>query len=47
MLEMHPLRRHGQPEDIAALALFLVSAGARHIQGASIPVDGGGTKGLF
>jgi NAD(P)-dependent dehydrogenase (short-subunit alcohol dehydrogenase family) len=41
------VRRLGQPEDIAALALFLVSPGASHIQGASIPVDGGGTKGLF
>jgi 3-oxoacyl-[acyl-carrier protein] reductase len=41
------IRRLGQPEDIAALAFFLVSPGARHIQGASIPVDGGATKGLF
>ena len=41
------VRRLGQPEDIAALALFLVSPAASHIQGASISVDGGGTKGLF
>src|SRR5262245_15243912 len=41
------IRRLGQPEDIAALALFLVSPAASHIQGASISVDGGGTKGLF
>lgn len=41
------IRRLGQPEDIAALALFLVSPAARHIQGASISVDGGATKGLF
>ena len=41
------MRRMGQPEDIAALALFLLSPGARHIQGATIPVDGGATKGLF
>ena len=41
------IRRLGKPEDIAALATFLVSPGAGHIQGASIPVDGGATKGLF
>jgi len=41
------LRRLGQPDDIAALALFLVLPAAAHIQGASIPVDGGATKGLF
>jgi len=41
------IRRLGQPEDVAGLALFLVSPAADHIQGASISVDGGGTKGLF
>ena len=41
------VRRLGQPEDVAALTVFLVSAAASHIQGAAISVDGGGTKGLF
>jgi 3-oxoacyl-[acyl-carrier protein] reductase len=41
------LRRIGQPEDTAELALFLCSARARHIQGAAIAVDGGQTTGLF
>jgi NAD(P)-dependent dehydrogenase (short-subunit alcohol dehydrogenase family) len=41
------VRRLGQPEDIAAVALFLVSPAASHIQGTAISVDGGGTKGLF
>jgi len=41
------MRRMGEPEDIAALALFLCSPAASHIQGASISVDGGSTKGLF
>lgn len=41
------LRRIGQPEDIAALALFLCSPQARHIQGTAIAVDGGSTTGLF
>jgi NAD(P)-dependent dehydrogenase (short-subunit alcohol dehydrogenase family) len=41
------VRRLGQPEDVAALAVFLVSPAASHIQGAAIAVDGGATKGLF
>lgn len=41
------LRRLGQPEDVAALALFLCSARARHIQGTAIAVDGGGTPGYY
>jgi NAD(P)-dependent dehydrogenase (short-subunit alcohol dehydrogenase family) len=41
------LRRLGHPDDIAALALFLCSDGARHIQGAAIAVDGGGTPGFY
>jgi NAD(P)-dependent dehydrogenase (short-subunit alcohol dehydrogenase family) len=41
------LRRIGQPEDVAELALFLCTEGARHIQGAAIAVDGGQTTGLF
>ena len=41
------LRRIGQPEDTAELALFLCGARARHIQGAAIAVDGGQTTGLF
>ncbi len=41
------MRRMGEPEDIAALALFLCSPAASHIQGAAISVDGGSTKGLF
>ncbi len=41
------LRRIGQPEDVAALAVFLCSARARHIHGTAIPVDGGGTPGYY
>ena len=41
------LRRIGQPEDIAALAVFLASAKGRHIQGTAIAVDGGGTPGYY
>jgi NAD(P)-dependent dehydrogenase (short-subunit alcohol dehydrogenase family) len=41
------LRRIGQPEDVAALALYLCSARGRHIQGTSVTVDGGGTPGYY
>jgi 3-oxoacyl-[acyl-carrier protein] reductase len=41
------LARLGKPEDVAALALFLCSARARHIQGTAIAVDGGATPGLY
>lgn len=41
------LRRIGQPEDVAELALFLASAKARHIHGTAIALDGGGTPGYY
>jgi NAD(P)-dependent dehydrogenase (short-subunit alcohol dehydrogenase family) len=41
------LTRLGKPEDMAALALFLSSERAWHIQGTAIAVDGGGTPGLY
>jgi NAD(P)-dependent dehydrogenase (short-subunit alcohol dehydrogenase family) len=41
------LRRIGQPEDVAVLALFLCSARARHIHGTAIAIDGGGTPGYY
>jgi len=41
------LARLGKPEDVAALALFLCSERARHIQGTAVAVDGGATPGLY
>jgi len=41
------LRRIGEPEDVAELALFLCTARARHIHGTAIAVDGGGTPGYY
>ena len=38
-----PMRRYGEPSEIAAAALFLVSDLASFITGAVIPVDGGFT----
>ncbi len=41
------LSRLGRPDDVAALATFLCSEDARHIQGTAIAVDGGSTKGMY
>ncbi|MCB0628432.1 MAG: SDR family oxidoreductase [Saprospiraceae bacterium] len=41
MKEMTPLRRNGQPEDIADVVKFLLSKDARFITGTDILVDGG------
>jgi 3-oxoacyl-[acyl-carrier protein] reductase len=41
------IRRVGQVEDISALALFLCSERARHIQGTATAVDGGATVGYY
>jgi len=47
LMEKDGLRRIGQPEDVAEMALFLCTERARHIQGSAIAVDGGQTTGLF
>jgi NAD(P)-dependent dehydrogenase (short-subunit alcohol dehydrogenase family) len=47
MLAKDGLSRLGHPDDIAALALFLCSESARHIQGTAIAVDGGATPGYY
>jgi len=41
------IRRMAEPDDIAALTLFLCSKQGRHIQGAAIPVDGGAQPGYY
>lgn len=38
-----PLRRVGQPEDVAAAVAFLASEDARHITGSALLIDGGQT----
>lgn len=47
MMAKDGIARLGTPEDIAALALFLCSEGARHIKGTAIAVDGGATPGVY
>ncbi|WZL73896.1 SDR family NAD(P)-dependent oxidoreductase [Clostridiaceae bacterium 35-E11] len=38
-----PLKRHAEPEEIAALFAFLASSEAKYITGQFIPIDGGET----
>ena len=41
LMDHIPLKRLGQPEDVAETALFLASDGSAYITGQVIPVDGG------
>lgn len=40
-----PLKRHGQPRDVAQAALFLASDRSAQVTGINLPVDGGITAG--
>ena len=37
----NPLRRYGEPEEVAALVAFLCSDEASYLNGAILPIDGG------
>jgi 3-oxoacyl-[acyl-carrier protein] reductase len=42
-----PLRRIGEPKELAALVAFLASEPAAYISGTTIPVDGGAGRGIY
>lgn len=46
LLRYIPARRHGRPEDIAPLAVYLASTSSGYITGQAIQVDGGVLKHL-
>ena len=45
--ELAPMRRIGQPEEIADVVAFLLSDWASYVNGAEIPVDGGAIARCF
>ncbi|HEX6490945.1 MAG TPA: SDR family oxidoreductase [Gaiellaceae bacterium] len=46
-MEQIPLRRFGQPQEVADVICFLASDRASYVTGAVIPVDGGLTRSLL
>ncbi|MUL82237.1 MULTISPECIES: SDR family oxidoreductase [unclassified Mycolicibacterium] len=46
MLDLIPLGRFGNPEEIAEVAVFLLGDGARYVTGAVLAADGGRSLGI-
>jgi len=43
MIESIPMKRFGDPQEIAAVVAFIASPAASYVNGITIPVDGGRT----
>ena len=41
LVDLHPIGRLGQPEEVAKVAAFLASDAASFVTGVAMPVDGG------
>jgi 3-oxoacyl-[acyl-carrier protein] reductase len=46
MVQAQKVMRFGEPEEIAAVVVFLAAGGGSFLHGALVDVDGGATKGL-
>ena len=46
VLERVPLRRWGEPDDVAGVVVFLASDAAAYVTGCTIPIDGGAANVL-
>lgn len=44
--QLNPLKRAGQPHEVAAMGLFLISDEASYVNGQAFPVDGGLTASM-
>ena len=44
VLERVPLRRWGEPDDVAGVVVFLASDAAAYVTGCTIPIDGGASN---
>src|SRR6056297_2157024 len=47
LMDQQPIKRMGEPEEIASLALFLASDEASYITGTGVTIDGGHLAGPF